>query len=144
MNITSKIDEFLSRNKKKLIKEQSEVSDLNADVMELLNSLDDDYLDEDQIALKDRIISSNFTIIENDIDELPVDDYIMEPETDDVSDGPLSPESPEAIPEIGDEDLYGYDENDITIADNKKLYKRKPLIFEGKTKKSKKPTKKSK
>ena len=130
MNINEKIDKFLSR---KVINEQYE-SDLASDILNLLNSLDDEFLDDDQVALKDRILSSNFTVNDEGYTEDFDTAYPEEDDTQEVD-----------IPEdLGDADLYGYDETDFTTEDKKKVRIRSSLLGEGKKKKTKKANKKTK
>ncbi|HRS26531.1 MAG TPA: hypothetical protein P5140_08335 [Methanofastidiosum sp.] len=69
--IIEKIDEYLkSKEKKELIKEDIDSLDLTDDIITLINSLDDSVLDDRQIALKNKILSSiNDEIIDDDLDD---------------------------------------------------------------------------
>lgn len=83
MSVIDKIDEYVTRKdtKKKIIKEST---DINADILDLLNSLDDSMLDETQIELKERILSANFEAQEDDVDDVVVDldDYVDDVDID--------------------------------------------------------------
>lgn len=78
----------LKKAKFTVVKEGIEQDDLAEDIMSLLNSLDDEMLDDDQIELKNRILDANYTIAEEEPDENDVDsdiddiDDIIVPETD--------------------------------------------------------------
>ena len=165
--ITDKIDEYLNRKKRKkdgsCLREQT---DVNSAIFELLNGLDDEYLDDRQIELKEIILSTNMDIpIEDDIvDDIIVpendldndgisddfgedgfeDEIVDELATDDDYDEENKPKLP-STKTIGNKDLYGYDENDFEVAEGQKKNKtRKSFITEGKIKKTKKLTKKTK
>ena len=136
MKIENKIEEYLNR-KSKLIKEQNEFEggdepyDISDDVFDLLNGLDDEYLSEDQLALKSKILNSLAPEIPEDFDE---EEFDMEPESpeimsdeeenqmDEPEDFPFDNSRDVDVPEnMGDDDLYGYDEDDITLADSMKV-----------------------
>jgi len=75
MTVIDKIDKYLS--KKRTVNEQSEENDILEDILSFVNSLDDEYLDDEQLNLKEKILSANFTVIDNSSD-------LQEPEIDDV------------------------------------------------------------
>jgi hypothetical protein len=151
--ITDKIDEYLNR-KKKSKPCLSEGTDINSDILELLNSLDNDFLDDRQIELRDKIISANMTITTDDDITIPENDIDNDGIVDDFGDDGFADDfateegyEDDATPpeSIGDKELYGYDESDVEIAEGKKKIKtRKPLLSEGKIKKTKKFVKKTK
>ncbi len=94
--ITDKIDEYLNRKKKpNLIKEDIDSVDVTDDIIRLIESLDDTVLDDEQIELKDKILSLLDKVIEDNtspdahLGEQPVDPdevldngYSDDPETD--------------------------------------------------------------
>lgn len=102
MSVLDRIDEYITRNntKKKIIRESA---DINADILELLNSLDDSMLDDGQLELKERILSSNFETEENDVPD--EDDDIVIDDVDNIeADGQVSDEDePEGLDDIIDD-----------------------------------------
>jgi len=103
MSVLDKIDEYITRTtpKKKIIKEST---DINADILDLLNSLDDSMLDETQIELKERILSANF---ETEEDDISVDEGDIIDDADNIEDdGQVSAEDePIGLDDIIDDDL---------------------------------------
>jgi hypothetical protein len=156
--ITDKIDEYLNRKKKPktCLKEQT---DVNSAILELLNGLDDEYLDDRQIELKEIILSANpveddivddIVVPENDLDNDGISDdfgddgFVDDFATEDDYDEENKPKLPSTTA-IGNKDLYGYDENDLDVTEGQKKNKtRKSFMTEGKIKKVKKLTKKTK
>ena len=154
MEITNKIDEYLNRKKKPVLKEQTEVN-VNADLLELLNSLDDDFLDDRQLELRDRILSNavesedDIVVPENDIDNDGIIDDLADDGFDDefATDDGYNEEDVATAPEMaGNKELFGYNEDDFQVAEGnkKKVKARKSFITEVKTTKNKKATKKTK
>lgn len=99
--VIEKIDKYITESgkvQKKLIKEDIIDSDFTADVIDLLNSLDDSVLDDTQLILKDRILSSVDGLDDLEINLDDVDDVedVDGDELDQVIDEPV----PETIDDL--------------------------------------------
>jgi hypothetical protein len=100
MSVIDKIDAYIeSTSKKKVIKEEIGENDFNSDVINFLNSIDDSMLDDEQIELKNKILSANVETVTDDYPEDDDDDIVI----DDVDDiditGNVNPD------EIGTDDI---------------------------------------
>lgn len=126
MTIIDKIDSFLSKpDKKKVIKENFEESGLLVDILNFVESLDDDYLDDNQIFLKEKILSSNFTVIEETPDEVVPDEDIPV-EFDDDLDVPVEePQFDEMDPMVDIPDEFVELTDNDFVEESKKLKKKK-------------------
>ncbi len=148
--IEKRIDEYLNKNKKKIIKEDIDIGveeyDMSDDVFELLNNLDDNILSEDQKSLKEKILSKLAPETDEDFDNEDFEDVVNDLDNNlenDVNDFPLDTNMDVDIPEnLGDKEWYGYDSDDFDIADGIK-HKKRNVIVEG-TKKKKDKKKKGK
>ncbi len=109
MSVLDKIDEFLQEKSctknKKVIKEEIAESDINQDILDLLNSLDDDMLDTEQIELKNRILDANLYIEETD-DE--IDDEVNDEDLNDIE---VSIDDIESMPD--EDEVVDIDDIDI-------------------------------
>lgn len=150
MNIENRIDEYFKKNEKKIIKEDIDIGveeyDMSDDVFDLLNGLDDNNLSDDQKALKEKILSKLAPETTMDFDDEEFEDEFNDLDDNlenEVNDFPLDTNMEADITgNLGNKEWYGYDEDDINIADGKK-YKKGKLISEG-TKKKKDKKKKGK
>lgn len=92
MSVLDKIDKFMGKVnpsvkdkfKKHLVKEDIDEGGLNSDIIDLLNSLDDDMLSDEQLELKDRILSSYDYVDVDDGADIPIDDDDIEVPIDDL------------------------------------------------------------
>jgi len=98
MSVLDKIDEYITRTnpKKKIIREST---DINADILDLLNSLDDSMLDDSQLELKERILSASD-------DDPAVDEDVIDDVDNIEDDGQVAAEDePTGLDDIIDDDL---------------------------------------
>jgi len=100
--ILEKIDEYLSKKEKKIIKEDIDSLDITDDIIKLIDSLDDSLLNDEQIKLKNKILLSLDISINDEIPPEPVlDDNFIENYIDNLQD----PETEEPF-EIPDDKYY--------------------------------------
>lgn len=141
MSVLDKIDEFLQKpvdsKSKKVIKEDIAESNINQDIIDFLNSLDDDMLDVDQVELKNRILDANIFIDETDEDDL--DD--IEVSIDDIE----SVSDEDELVDMDDIDVEGEEIGlDDIIDEPDTFYESKKVKKTIKVQKKVKPTKKNK
>jgi hypothetical protein len=109
--VIEKIDKYItesSKVQKKLIKEDIVDNDFTADVIDLLNSLDDSVLDDTQLILKDRILSAVDGLDDLEINLEDVDDV---EDVDDELDQIIDEPAPEVLDEPIDD--LDYDLEDL-------------------------------
>lgn len=110
--ILDKIDEYLNRQKKSLIKEDIDSLDVTDDVIRLIESLSDQQLDAEQLELKDKILALLDRSIEN-LEAGGIDDFSDEVPEDTFEDFETGMQDPDTIePIMYDPDKF-YDDQTI-------------------------------
>lgn len=119
--VIDRIDKYITESgkvQKKLIKEDIIDNDLTADIIDLLNSLDDSVLDDTQLILKDRILSSVDGLDDLEINLDDVDDV------EDVDGDELDQVIDEPVPETIDDLDFDLDDLDYVGEETDKKKKR--------------------